>query len=138
MSTTIASPPEKGTRFKACPRCDRRRKLRILRSSDETGLEWLNCQTCNALICYEHDDSSDGLVNPQFIGDFGSPAPEDFRTYVPEEDYEIGEYIYHQTWRDVGRVIAQRELPGGRHSIDVAFLNFGPKMLIVQSEAFAD
>ena len=41
------------------------------------------------------------------VGDFGSPAPEEFRTYVPEETYEVGEFIYHQTWRDVGRVIGE-------------------------------
>jgi hypothetical protein len=135
MSTTITSLPEKGTRFQTCPRCDRRRKMRILRSSDETGLAWLNCIACNALVCFEQEDDSGTLCDPRLIGDFGSPAPETFRTYAPEESYDVGEIVYHQTWRDVGKVIRRRELPGGRYAIDVAFLNYGPKMLIVEAEA---
>jgi hypothetical protein len=54
---------------------------------------------------------------------------------VPEETYTAGEFIYHQTWRDVGRVIRRRDLAGGRAAIDVAFLNYGLKMLIVEAEA---
>jgi hypothetical protein len=108
--------------------------MKVLRPVDETGLEWFNCLACNALICFEWDEESGSLVAPQLIGDFGAPAPERFRTYVPEHTYEIGEFIYHQTWRDVGKVIGERELPGGRSSIDVAFLNYGQKMLIVRAE----
>ncbi len=133
MSTTTSSPPDKETRFHQCPRCDRRRKMRVLRTVDETGLEWFNCLTCNGLVCFEYDEESESAVNPQVIGDFGAPAPDEFRTYVPEQAYEIGEFIYHQTWRDVGKVIGERDLPGGRWAIDVAFLNYGPKMLIVRA-----
>jgi hypothetical protein len=111
--------------------------MRTLRPHDESGLEWLNCLTCNALVCFEFDEESESLVNPRVIGDFGSPAPEEFRTYVPEQAYQVGEFIYHQTWRDVGKVVSERELPGGRYAIDVAFLNYGPKMLIVRAEALA-
>ena len=134
MSTMTSSPPEKGVRFQVCPRCERRRKMKVLRPADETGLEWFNCLSCNALLCFEWDEESGAFVSPQLIGDFGAPAPEYFRTYVPEDSYEIGEFIYHQTWRDVGKVIGENELPGGRCSIDVAFLNYGPKMLIVRAE----
>jgi hypothetical protein len=45
----------------------------------------------------------------------------------------VGEYIYHQTWRDVGRVIRRKDLAGGRAAIDVAFLNCGLKILIVEA-----
>ncbi|MCA9751371.1 MAG: hypothetical protein KC591_04215 [Gemmatimonadetes bacterium] len=118
------------------PRDGKRRKMKVLRPPDESGLVWLNCLKTNALVCCEYDPDTDSLRNARDLGDFGEPAPEEFRTYVPEESYEIGEFIYHQTWRDVGRVIDRRELPGGRYSIDVAFLNFGLKMLIVESTTF--
>jgi hypothetical protein len=72
-------------------------------------------------------------VNPECVGDYDSPAPEECRTYSPEEKYEVGEYIYHQTWRDVGRVIRRKGLAGGRAAIDVAFLNCGLKILIVEA-----
>ena len=136
MSTSVARPVEKDTRFQHCPRCDKRRKMRILRTLDETGLEWLNCLACNGLVCLTLDEESETTGDPRVVGDFGAPAPEEFRTYVPEEAYEVGEFIYHQTWRDVGKVISERELAGGRKSIDVAFLNYGPKMLIVEAEEF--
>jgi hypothetical protein len=135
MASTAIRPADRGTRFQICPRCGRRRKMRILRNLDETGLEWLNCRACNGLICYAHDPETNSFVDPRVVGDFGAPAPDEFRTYVPEESYEVGEFIYHQTWRDVGKVIRKRELAGGRRAIDVAFLNFGPKMLIVEAEA---
>jgi hypothetical protein len=48
----------------------------------------------------------------------------------------VGEFICHQTWRDVGRVTGCRKLPGGRRAIDVNFLNTGAKMLIVESDTF--
>jgi hypothetical protein len=136
MSTSVQAATERGTRFQVCPRCKRRRKMRILRPRDATRLEWLNCLACNGLVCFEVDGGTDTLRSPTVVGDFGAPAPEEFRTYVPEDDYRVGEFIYHQTWRDVGKVIRKRELAGGRSAIDVAFLNFGPKMLIVESEAF--
>jgi hypothetical protein len=133
MSTTVSSPPERGTRFQVCPRCGKRRKMKILRPVDDTGLEWLNCGACNALLCFEHDEAAEAFVNGSDVGDFGAPAPEEFRTYVPEDTYQVGEFIYHQTWRDVGKVISRRQLAGGRSAIDVAFLNYGPKMLIVEA-----
>ncbi|NNE44444.1 MAG: hypothetical protein HKN12_09560 [Gemmatimonadetes bacterium] len=111
--------------------------MKILRPVDETGLEWMNCGACNALVCYIQDEESDNLVDGQDVGDFGAPAPEEFRTYVPEQSYDLGEFIYHQTWRDVGKVIRRRELAGGRSAIDVAFLNYGCKMLIVEAEKLA-
>ena len=135
MSTTAASPADRGTRFQVCPRCAKRRKMRILRSLDDTGLEWVNCLACNGLVCCEQDDGSDSWSEVHLLGDFGSPAPEEFRTYVPEDSYQVGEFIYHQTWRDVGKVIQVRDLAGGRRAIDVAFLNYGPKMLVVDAEA---
>lgn len=137
MSTTTSSPTtEQATKFQVCPRCAKRRKMRILRPLDETGLEWLNCLTCNGLVCFEADEDTGNLRSPCVVGDFGAPAPEEFRTYVPEDAYEVGEFIYHQTWRDVGKVIQRRDLAGGRAAIDVAFLNYGPKMLIVEAEEF--
>lgn len=136
MSATIEGPTQQVTKFVVNPRDGKRRKMRVLRPVDQTGLMWLNCLTTNALICCELDEESGTPVNPVDAGDFGAPAPERFRTYVPEETYGIGEFIYHQTWRDVGRVIGERDLPGSRHAIDVAFLNTGPKMLIVGSETF--
>lgn len=135
MSTIMPSIPERGARYQVCPRCGKRRKMKILRSVDDTGLEWMNCGACNALVCFTHDEDSDHLVDGQDVGDFGAPAPDEFRTYVPEQTYDVGEFIYHQTWRDVGRVIRRRDLAGGRSAIDVAFLNYGPKMLIVEAEA---
>lgn len=136
MSIATEGPAASTTKFVTNPRDGKRRKMKILRSPDETGLVWLNCLTTNALICCEFDEETGALLNPEDAGDFGAPAPEKFRTYVPEDAYRVGEFIYHQTWRDVGRVIGKRELPGGRHAIDVAFLNTGPKMLIVQSRTF--
>lgn len=136
MSTAIEESTQRGTRFVVNPRDGKRRKMKILRPPDETGLVWLNCLTTNALICCELDEETGAPTNPVDAGDFGEPAPEHFRTYVPEESYGVGEFIYHQTWRDVGRVIGRRELPGSRHAIDVAFLNTGPRMLIVESETF--
>jgi hypothetical protein len=135
MSTAVPSVPERETKFQVCPRCDRRRKMKVLRPVDDTGLEWLNCGACNALVCFTHDVEAERLVDSHDVGDFGAPAPDEFRTYVPEEAYTVGEFIYHQTWRDVGKVIRRRELAGGRAAIDVAFLNYGLKMLIVESEA---
>ena len=135
MSATLEG-TSLGTKFVVNPRDGKRRKMKVLRAADETGLVWLNCLTTNALICCEFDEESGSPVNPIDAGDFGAPAPERFRTYMPEETYGIGEFIYHQTWRDVGRVIGRRELPGSRRAIDVAFLNTGPKMLIVESETF--
>ncbi len=132
--STNTSATAKETRYSECPRCARRRKMMILRHLDETGLEWLNCNACNALVCLTHDPENDTFGDVRIIGDYGDPAPEEFRTYVPEEDYEIGEFIYHQTWRDVGKVIGTRKMPGGRWSIDVAFLNYGAKSLIIRSE----
>jgi len=134
MSTLVSSPAERGTRFQACPRCERRRKMRILRTLDDTGLEWLNCLACNGLVCLELEQETEALGEPRVVGDFGAPAPEEFRTYVPEEHYEVGEFIYHQTWRDVGKVIRKWGLAGNRSAIDVAFLNYGPKRLIVEAE----
>ena len=137
MSVTVESPTgPKQTKFVVNPRDGKRRKMRVVRPPDDTGLVWLNCLSTNALICCEYDDEQDALVNPQDVGDFGAPAPETFRTYVPEESYGVGEFIYHQTWRDVGRVVQRRELPGSRRAIDVAFLNYGLKMLIVESSSF--
>ena len=137
MSTTTASPTtEQVTKFHVCPRCSKRRKMRVLRPLDETQLEWLNCLTCNGLVCFEVNEDTNNLQNPSVVGDFGAPAPEEFRTYIPEEAYEVGEFIYHQTWRDVGKVIRRRDLAGGRAAIDVAFLNYGAKMLIVEAEEF--
>ena len=132
MSTTTSSPADRALRFHGCPKCEKRRKMRVLRPADDTGLEWANCLTCNSILCFEIDED-DLPVNPECVGDFGSPAPEDVRTYAPEEKYEVGEYIYHQTWRDVGRVIRRKDLAGGRAAIDVAFLNCGLKILIVEA-----
>jgi hypothetical protein len=137
MSSTVSSPPERATRFLVCPRCRKRRKMQVLRAVDETALEWTNCGACNALVCFTYDADSDSVALAQDVGDFGAPAPDEFRTYVPEQSYEVGEFIYHQTWRDVGKVIRRRDLAGGRAAIDVAFLNYGPKMLIVEAEALA-
>ncbi|GJM44656.1 MAG: hypothetical protein DHS20C21_14980 [Gemmatimonadota bacterium] len=136
MSTTTESPAQRGTKFIVNPRDGKRRKMQILRPADDTQLVWLNCLTTNALICCEWDEENAALVNPVDAGDFGAPAPDRFRTYMPEDSYEIGEFIYHQTWRDVGRVIGRRELPGSRFAIDVAFLNTGLKALIVGSDTF--
>ena len=136
MSTTMPAPVDRGTRFQVCPRCDKRRKMQILRTLDETGLEWANCLACNGLLCFEFNDQTDALDSPHIVGDFGAPAPEEFRTYVPEETYQIGEFIYHQTWRDVGMVTGRKDLAGGRSAIDVAFLNYGAKSLIVEAESF--
>lgn len=135
MSATVPSVPDRETKFQVCPRCRRRRKMKVLRPTDDTGLEWMNCGACNALICFTYDDGADRPVESHDVGDFGAPAPDEFRTYVPEETYIVGEFIYHQTWRDVGKVIRRRDLAGGRAAIDVAFLNYGPKMLIVEAEA---
>ncbi|HMB69346.1 MAG TPA: hypothetical protein VKU85_08535 [bacterium] len=135
MSTAVPSVLDRETKFQVCPRCDRRRKMKILRPVDDTALEWLNCGACNALVCLTFDQDDDQLINSADVGDFGAPAPDEFRTYVPEETYTVGEFIYHQTWRDVGKVISRRDLAGGRAAIDVAFLNYGPKMLIVEAEA---
>ena len=88
------------------------------------------------MVCLSQPDEEEKPDDLQVVGDFGAPAPEEFRTYVPENAYEVGEFIYHQTWRDVGKVISRRELAGGRCAIDVAFLNYGPKMLIVEAEEF--
>jgi hypothetical protein len=109
--------------------------MKVLRPADDTGLEWTNCLACNSILCFEVDFPTDTLVDPQVVGDFGGPAPEDCRTYSPEESYEVDEFIYHQTWRDVGRVIRRRDLAGGRTAIDVAFLNCGLKILIVEAGA---
>jgi hypothetical protein len=109
--------------------------MAILRPLDSSSLEWVNCLACNALLCFEYDGDGDAVEDPTLVGDFGSPAPEEFRTYVPEENYDVGEFIYHQTWRDVGKVVRRRSLAGGRTAIDVAFLNYGPKTLIVRAEA---
>lgn len=136
MSVTVESPTQKQVKFIVSPRDGKRRKMRVVRPADETGLVWLNCLTTNALVCCEYDPDTDSLANPADVGDFGAPAPEVFRTYMPEDSYEVGEFIYHQTWRDIGRVIRRRELPGGRRAIDVAFLNYGPKMLVVESTTF--
>ncbi len=135
MSTTATPPPvDRALRFLGCPKCGKRRKMRVLRPADSTGLEWTNCLTCNSILCFDLDE--DGLpANPEVVGDFGGPAPVECRTYAPEEAYEVGEYIYHQTWRDVGRVIRRKELAGGRTAIDVAFLNCGLKILIVEAAA---
>jgi hypothetical protein len=135
MSTTTESPVQT-TKFVVNPRDGRRRKMRVVRPADDSGLVWLNCLTTNALICCESDPDTGNLLNPTDAGDFGAPAPEDFRTYIPEESYGAGEFIYHQTWRDVGRVMGSRQLPGGRRAIDVNFLNTGAKMLIVESDTF--
>lgn len=135
MSTAVPSLPDRETKFQTCPRCERRRKMKVLRPVDETGLEWMNCGACNALVCSTYDDELERPMESNDVGDFGAPAPDEFRTYVPEESYSVGEFIYHQTWRDVGKVIRRRELAGGRAAIDVAFLNYGPKMLIVEAEA---
>lgn len=132
MSTTTTAPVERAPRFLACPKCEKRRKMKILRPADETGLEWTNCLTCNSILCFEID-GEEAPVEPQVVGDFGGPAPEEVRTYAPEEKYEVGEFIYHQTWRDVGRVIRRKDLAGGRTAIDVAFLNCGLKILIVEA-----
>jgi hypothetical protein len=110
--------------------------MRILRNLDETDLVWLNCLTCNAILCFEHDAETGLLQHPEFVGVFGDPAPEDLRTYTPEGSYELGEFIYHQTWRDVGKVIRRQDLAGGRTAIEVAFLNCGMKILIVEAEEF--
>ena len=137
MSVTVESPTgPKQIKYVVNPRDGKRRKMRVVRPPDDTGLIWLNCLSTNALICCEYDDEQDALANPRDVGDFGAPAPEEFRTYVPEESYEVGEFIYHQTWRDVGRVVQRRELPGSRRAIDVAFLTYGLKMLIVESNSF--
>jgi hypothetical protein len=136
MATAVTKSPVRDTRFVTSPRDGKRRKMKVLRPPDESGLVWLNCLKTNALVCCDYDAETDTLLEPRDLGDFGEPAPEEFRTYVPEENYEIGEFVYHQTWRDVGRVIDRRELPGCRYAIDVAFLNFGVKMLIVKSETF--
>jgi hypothetical protein len=137
MSSTVSSPPERATRFLVCPRCRKRRKMQVLRGVDETGLEWTNCGACNALVCFSYEADAQSVARAHDVGDFGAPAPDEFRTYVPEQSYEVGEFIYHQTWRDVGKVIRRRDLAGGRAAIDVAFLNYGPKMLIVEAEALA-
>jgi hypothetical protein len=136
MSSSAARAVDKETCYRLCPRCAKRRKMRILRPLDETGLEWLNCLACNGLLCVTHTNGSNGHAELRIVGDFGAPAPDEFRTYVPEEAYEVGEFIYHQTWRDVGKVISRRDLAGGRTAIDVAFLNYGPKSLIVEAEEF--
>ena len=85
MSTSVARPVDKDTRFQHCPRCDKRRKMRILRTLDDTGLEWLNCLACNGLVCLTLDEETETAGDPRVVGDFGAPAPEEFRTYVPEE-----------------------------------------------------
>ncbi len=136
MSVTVETLTSKQVKYVVNPRDGRRRKMRVLRPVDESGLLWLNCLATNALICCQYDEDSDSVTNAQDVGDFGAPAPETFRTYVPEESYKVGEFIYHQTWRDVGKVIRRRELPGGRRAIDVAFLNYGAKMLVVESTTF--
>lgn len=136
MATAAEKTPLRDTRFIVSPRDGKRRKMKVLRSPDETGLVWLNCLKTNALVCCEYETENDSLNNPVDLGDFGEPAPEEFRTYVPEHSYEPGEFIYHQTWRDIGRVIGSRDLPGGRRAIDVAFLNFGAKQLVVESTSF--
>lgn len=136
MSTMTPPPVEQQViRNLTCPKCTKRRKMRVLRPADDTRLEWMNCLTCNSILCFELD-AEENFHRPQLVGDFGAPAPEDVRTYAPEEAYEVGELVYHQTWRDVGRVVRRKSLPGGRTAIDVAFLNCGLKILIVESNAF--
>ncbi|MAF26625.1 MAG: hypothetical protein QF819_07865 [Gemmatimonadota bacterium] len=130
MTTLVQETAERVTRIKDCPTCDGRKKMRVLRALDDTGVEWLNCLTCNSIVCFEGDEETGSLRNPTAVGLLGDAAPGDFRTYVPEECYEIGEFFYHQTWRDVGRVIRKQVLPGSRSAIEVAFLNGGLKFLI--------
>lgn len=136
MSVTVETLTGKQVKYVVNPRDGRRRKMRVLRPVDECGILWLNCLATNALICCDYDEDADAITNVRDVGDFGAPAPENFRTYVPEESYQAGEFIYHQTWRDVGKVVRRRELPGGRRAIDVAFLNYGIKMLVVESTTF--
>jgi hypothetical protein len=84
MSTTTESLVQ-STKFVVNPRDGRRRKMRVVRPADDSGLVWLNCLTTNALICCESDPDTGNLLSPADAGDFGAPAPEDCRTYIPEE-----------------------------------------------------
>ena len=79
MSTTTSSPADRALRFHGCPKCEKRRKMRVLRPPDDTGLEWTNCLTCNSILCFEIDEN-DMPVNPECVGDYDSPAPEECRT----------------------------------------------------------
>jgi hypothetical protein len=61
----------------------------------------------------------------------GSEAPVNGeKQYCCSKSYEIGEFIYHKTWNDSGRVVKLIKTSGGHKAIVVEFSRGGQKILL--------
>ncbi|RKZ06777.1 hypothetical protein DRQ05_04185 [bacterium] len=121
-----------------CSVCNKTFDMPIVEKTDD--VIWLICPGCKGYLPYMLDKdrvdrtSSDSSEKAVQIDD-GDLAPEDIdkdnaREYRENEEYDIGEIIYHRSWNDYGKVISKETLPGNRKTIVVRFINQGKIRLL--------
>jgi len=138
-----------------CAICGELVKMPVVQEDgEEPGFLWVQCPKCHEIKPLE--PRLEGELEGELIPAAkemarpasrmtlrpvrpGEPAPvgagsEAIRTYVPGEEYEPGDLIYHQGWNDTGKVVGKKESGGGRRMILVEFEKMGKRKLVMEAE----
>lgn len=120
-----------------CSVCKKTFSMPVVEEADE--VIWLKCPGCQGFLPFMTGDPgsasksvSDVSIKNDEIEDI---APEDIdpdraREYSENDEYNVGDIIYHRSWNDYGKVTAKEALPGNRKTIHVNFINQGKIRLL--------
>jgi hypothetical protein len=138
-----------------CAFCKTTVKMPIVQEDgQEPGFLWVQCPNCHEIKPLE-TRPGEGFIEES--GPLGrepdraagrkplrppradEPAPgsgdhPSVRTYQPGEEYEPGDLIYHEQWKDTGKVVSKKESGGGRRIMVVEFEKMGQRKLVMEAE----
>jgi len=86
---------------------------------------WYRCTRCKHTSLLEKHTSSQSKKGEAIKIDRAACV-----TYSREQDYKVGQAIYHTEWDDVGKITAKQKTSDGTQSITVAFEKLGERRLI--------
>jgi len=96
----------------------------------ETGKVWFRCTRCrhSSLVnLAELKRTESGSTKPV---DLSNISIDECTQYSPDKTYAVGEAIYHEEWKDIGRVTAKETISNGGRAIVVVFEKSGERKLI--------
>ncbi len=141
VTTRKAKPkkPSGRTIEQFCSVCKKKFQMPVVEEADNHDVIWLNCPGCRGYLPHMintegNEDMDDGEKeeaqrSAENLSIEDLPT-DDAREYHEDEEYKVGETIYHRSWNDYGKVIGKETLPGNRKTIVVQFVNQGKTRLL--------
>ncbi|MBN2184976.1 MAG: hypothetical protein JW746_06575 [Candidatus Krumholzibacteriota bacterium] len=127
-----------------CSVCDDVFDMEVIEEAAGSGVPWLKCPRCKGVLPYMGDEDGEEREEEKNEAEpeTGDIAPEDFSVeekenaleYEKENEYGLGDIIYHRSWNDYGKVISKEVLPGHRKTIIVNFGHQG-KIRLLEGES---